>query len=131
MLDQNVAQQEGIFVDFFGKTACTSFGLAMIALKVDIAILPVFLIYIGGGKYRQLIGKEIELQKTGDFEYDMAYNTALFTKVIESYIRKYPEQWFWAHRRWKTQPKEMEWKNRNIKIRKFEGSLNLNEIKNV
>lgn len=123
LLDQNVAQQEGIFVDFFGKTACTSFGLAMLALKTDITIIPVFLVYTGNGRYKQLIGKEIEIQKTGDFEYDMAYNTALFTKVIESYIRLYPEQWFWAHRRWKTQPKEMKWKERNIKIRRFEGIL--------
>ncbi|MEK6656824.1 MAG: lysophospholipid acyltransferase family protein [Nitrospirota bacterium] len=131
LLDQNVAQQEGIFVDFFGKTACTSFGLAMLALKIDITIIPVFLVYTGHGRYKQLIGKEIEIQKTGDFEYDMAYNTALFTKVIESYIRKYPEQWFWAHRRWKTQPKEMKWKERNIKIRKFEGTLDLKGIDNV
>ncbi len=123
LLDQNVAQQEGIFVDFFGKTACTSFGLAMLALKTDITIIPVFLVYTGHGRYKQLIGKEIEIQKTGDFEYDIAYNTALFTKVIESYIRLYPEQWFWAHRRWKTQPKEMKWKERNIKIRRFEGIL--------
>ncbi len=123
LLDQNVAQQEGIFVDFFGKIACTSFGLAMLALKTDITIIPVFLVYTGNGRYKQLIGKEIEIQKTGDFEYDMAYNTALFTKVIESYIRQYPEQWFWAHRRWKTQPKEMKWKERNIKIRRFEGVL--------
>jgi len=131
LLDQNVAQQEGIFVDFFGKIACTSFGLAMLALKTDITIIPVFLVYTGNGRYKQLIGKEIEIQKTGDFEYDMAYNTALFTKVIESYIRQYPEQWFWAHRRWKTQPKEMKWKERNIKIRRFEGTLDLKGIDNV
>ncbi len=131
LLDQNVAQQEGIFVDFFGKTACTSFGLAMIALKTDITIIPVFLLYTGSGRYRQLIGEEIEIQKTGDFEYDMAYNTALFTKVIESYIRQYPEQWFWAHRRWKTQPKEMKWKERNIKIRRFEGHIDLKGVDNV
>ncbi len=123
LLDQNVAQQEGIFVDFFGRPACTSFGLAMIALKVDITIIPVFMVYAGNGKYKQLIGSEIEIRKTGDFEDDLAYNTALFTKFIESYIRRYPDQWFWAHRRWKTQPKEMKWKERNIKIRKFEGTL--------
>lgn len=123
LLDQNVAQQEGIFVDFFGRIACTSFGLALIALKIDVTILPIFLVYIGDGKYKRLVGSEIKIKRSGDFDKDMAYNTALFTKVIESYIRRYSDQWFWVHRRWKTQPKEMKWKNRKIKIRRFEGTL--------
>lgn len=132
LLDQNVAQQEGIFVDFFGKMACTSFGLAMIALKADITILPVFMVYIGNGRYKQLIGSEIEIRRNGDLEHDIAYNTALFTKIIESYIRRYPDQWLWAHRRWKTQPKVMKWKKeRNIKIRRFEGQVDLRKIDNV
>lgn len=131
LLDQNVAQQEGIFVDFFGRIACTSFGLSLIALKIDVIILPIFLVYIGNGRYKQLIGNEVEIKRSGNFEEDLAYNTALFTKVIESYIKQYPEQWFWAHRRWKTQPKEMMWKERNIKIRKYEGQIDLKGIDNV
>ena len=89
------------------------------------------MVYAGNGRYKQLIGGEIEIRKTGNFEDDLAYNTALFTKIIESYIRRYPEQWFWAHRRWKTQPKEMKWKERNIKIRRFEGQIDLKGINNV
>lgn len=131
LLDQNVAQQEGIFVDFFGKMACTSFGMAMIALKADVTVLPVFMVYIGNGRYKQLIGSEIEIRRSGNLEHDIAYNTALFTKIIESYIRRYPEQWLWAHRRWKTEPKEMKWLLRNVKIRRFEGQIDLRRIDNT
>ena len=49
-------------------------------------------------------GKELEVVKTGDSESDALVNTAAFTAAIEGYIRRYPDQWLWMHRRWKTRP---------------------------
>ena len=49
-------------------------------------------------------GEELEVVATGDAEQDAMTNTAAFTAVIEKYVRRYPEQWLWMHRRWKTRP---------------------------
>jgi KDO2-lipid IV(A) lauroyltransferase len=49
-------------------------------------------------------GDELPLIHTGDGTKDIVENTALFTATIESYVRRYPEQWLWVHRRWKTRP---------------------------
>jgi len=56
------------------------------------------------GRYRVLFGEEVHLVRTGDKIRDVEENTALFSSAIENIIRKYPDQWFWFHRRWKTRP---------------------------
>jgi KDO2-lipid IV(A) lauroyltransferase len=56
------------------------------------------------GKYRLRFDPALELIRTGELEADIAANTQMFTKVIEDYVRKYPDQWLWVHRRWKTRP---------------------------
>lgn len=105
LLDQNVASVEGVFVDFFGQKACTNKGPAILAEASGAAVLPSFIIR-QGGRHRVVIGGEIGLSRTGDRERDISENTARFTRHIEDAIRKYPEQWFWVHRRWKTRPPE-------------------------
>jgi KDO2-lipid IV(A) lauroyltransferase len=57
-----------------------------------------------GGKYRLIIGEEVAITRTGDRKEDIIVNTQKFTRIIEDMVRKYPDQWFWAHQRWKTQP---------------------------
>jgi KDO2-lipid IV(A) lauroyltransferase len=92
-------------VDFFGIPACTASGLARIALRTDAAVVPTFTIWDAAlGKYRLRFDPALELIRSGDQEADIATNTQMFTKVIEDYVRKYPEQWLWVHRRWKTRP---------------------------
>ena len=56
------------------------------------------------GKYRLVIGEAVELVNTGEQDKDVLINTQKFTRIIENMIRKYPDQWFWVHQRWKTQP---------------------------
>jgi KDO2-lipid IV(A) lauroyltransferase len=56
-------------------------------------------------KYRLRFDPAVELTRTGNHEADVLANTARFTKVIEDYVRHYPDQWLWVHRRWKTRPK--------------------------
>jgi len=102
MLDQNVDWYEGAFVDFFGRPACTNKGLALVALKTGAPVVPIFSAKAKDGRYRIMIGKEVDLIRTGDKLKDVEENTALFTSIIERHIREHPEQYFWFHKRWKT-----------------------------
>jgi KDO2-lipid IV(A) lauroyltransferase len=105
LMDTNMTPPQGIFVDFFGIPACTASGLARIALRTDAAVVPGFTIWDPAlQKYRLRFDPALALVRTGDLEADIAANTQLFTKVIEDYVRRYPEQWLWVHRRWKTRP---------------------------
>lgn len=102
LLDQNVDWYDGVFVPFMGKTACTNKGLALIALKTKVPVIPLFSIKQPDGRYRIIFEKEMELVRSGDNIKDIEANTKRFTAKIESYVKQYPEQWFWFHRRWKT-----------------------------
>jgi KDO2-lipid IV(A) lauroyltransferase len=104
LLDQNMAWQEGVFVDFFGEKACTNTGMALLALKTGTPVLPAFNIRQKDGRYRVVIEPEIPLVRTGDKERDVMENTQRFTQIIERYVRNYPDQWLWLHQRWKTRP---------------------------
>ena len=105
LMDTNMTPPQGVFVDFFGMAACTASGLARIALRTDAAVVPGFTIWDESlGKYRLRFDPALELIRTGDLEADLVANTQRFTKVIEDYVRQYPEQWLWVHRRWKTRP---------------------------
>ncbi len=102
LIDQNVAVYDGIFVDFFGRPACTTSGLALLALHSGAPVLPVFTTRMPDGKYLMDIGAEVAIHNTGNRYADVRENTQTFTGIIEDHIRKYPEQWFWMHQRWKT-----------------------------
>ena len=104
LLDQNMAWQEGVFVDFFGEQACTNTGMALLALKTGAAVLPVFNLREKDGRYRVIIEPEVLLVRTGNKDADVVQNTQLFTRVIERYIRDHPDHWLWVHQRWKTRP---------------------------
>ena len=105
LMDTNMTPPQGIFVNYFGIPACTASGLARIALRTDAAVVPGFTIWDETlGKYRLRFDPALELIRTGDLEADIVANTQLFTKVIEDYVRQYPDQWLWVHRRWKTRP---------------------------
>ena len=99
--DQDVESVEGVFVDFFGHPAYTPAGPAALARASGASLIPV-LIMRENGKHSLVVEKPIELADTGDKEKDLVENTRRWSSVIESYIRKYPEQWVWLHRRWKT-----------------------------
>lgn len=102
LLDQNVKAKEGVFVDFFGRPACTNKGLALMAARTKAPVLPAFIRRVGLDRHEVLVGDEIPLIDTGDKDADVVANTQAYTRAIEGFIRKYPDQWFWMHRRWKT-----------------------------
>jgi KDO2-lipid IV(A) lauroyltransferase len=105
LMDTNMTPPQGVFVDFFGIPACTASGLARIALRTDAAVIPGFTIWDPAlRKYRLRFEPPVQLVRTGNDEADAVANTAQFTRIIEEYVRKYPDQWLWVHRRWKTRP---------------------------
>ncbi len=105
LMDTNMTPPQGVFVEFFGIPACTASGLARIALRTDAAVVPGFTVWDASRqKYILRFDPAVELIRSGDNEADIVANTAQFTKVIETVIRQYPDQWLWVHRRWKTRP---------------------------
>jgi len=105
LMDTNMTPPQGVFVPFFGVPACTASGLARVALKTGAAVVPGFLVWEESEqKYVLRFLPEVPLVDSGDFEADAVENTALLTAVLENSIRKYPGQWLWMHRRWKTRP---------------------------
>lgn len=105
LMDTNMTPPQGVFVDYFGRAACTASGLARVALKTGAAILPGFLVWEAAeAQYVLHFGQAVALPNTGDSEADVLELTQRCTSVIESWVRRYPEQWLWIHRRWKTRP---------------------------
>lgn len=103
LMDQNADWYDGVFVEFFGRRACTKKGLALLALKTEAPVVPMFLVREESG-FRVEIGPEVPLIKTGDKIKDIEANTQQYNDIIEAFVRRYPDQWFWVHRRWKTRP---------------------------
>ena len=105
LVDLNTLDHEGIFVEFFGVPASTTFVLAKLALRTGAMVLPVFAPW--DKKRRRFllkIEKPLSFDATGDEEKDVRRLTQLFTSVVEKYVRLYPGQSLWIHRRWKTRP---------------------------
>lgn len=106
ILDQNTKNNWGVFVDFFGKPACTTDGLAQLAAISGYEIHPVFC--RRDMKTRKLfveVGDEIPGPRDRSKE-EIIRVTAHCTQEVEKFIRKYPDQWIWMHRRWRTQQPE-------------------------
>jgi len=107
LADQNTLPEEGAFVDFFGKTACTTTGIARLALHTGAAVVPGYAYWdTTVQKYKLRFEPEVEVSNTGDSERDIFENTQRFAKITEEIIRKFPDQWVWVHARWKTRPND-------------------------
>src|SRR5438105_4176246 len=105
LVDLNSLDREGIFVDFFGVPASTTFMLAKLALRTNAQVLPMFAPWHESPKRFVLkIEEPLKFESTGDETEDVRRLTQLFTSVVEKYVRHYPDQWLWIHRRWKTRP---------------------------
>jgi len=103
LFDQNVDWYEGVFVDFFGRRACTNKGLALLALQTGAPVVPVFMRRVARGFVAE-IGPEVPLARSGDKIRDIETHMRRCNQVLEDFVRRYPDQWFWVHRRWKTKP---------------------------
>jgi len=103
LMDTNMTPPQGVFVDFFGIPACTASGLARIALRTDAAVVPGFTVWDKAlRKYILRFDPAVELIRTGDNESEHRSQHRKIHQSDRRLIRRYPEQWLWVHRRWKT-----------------------------
>lgn len=105
LMDTNMTPPQGAFVRFFGRDACTGTGLAHVARKTGAAVLPGFMLWEPRERrYVLHFGPEIEMPHTDNVAADIVEGTQRCTRTIEDWVRRYPDQWLWIHRRWKTRP---------------------------
>ncbi|OGX28021.1 MAG: hypothetical protein A2787_01460 [Omnitrophica WOR_2 bacterium RIFCSPHIGHO2_01_FULL_48_9] len=103
-LDQNFGSQGGVFVDFFGQKAATATGPVIFAMRTKAPIIPMFVIREKDDRHRIIVEPPLELEYKENDRETLEVNTARITQLIERYIRRYPQEWGWMHRRWKHQP---------------------------
>ena len=102
--DQDVDSVDGVFVDFFGKRTYTPAGPVIMALLTAAPVVQSFVVR-KNGKLHLYIEGPFYFNKTHDRKADIVRYTQEWSKTLERYIRKYPSNWVWMHKRWKTQPK--------------------------
>lgn len=102
-LDQNMTRTEGIFVDFFGRPACTTPGLAYLSAQSGASVIPIFIERLPGG--RHVIRVMTPLPPPADLKPETIHTaTQAYSRLTEDWVRAHPGQWIWIHRRWRTQP---------------------------
>lgn len=105
LADLNASREEGVFCDFFGIPACTTAGVATLALRTGAVVLPGYLLWDEAAQIHRLYFEPpVETINTGNQKEDVQANTARYTQRLEAVIRRHPEQWLWIHRRWRTRP---------------------------
>ncbi len=103
-LDQNFGTS-GVFVNFFGAKAATATGPVVLAQRTGAAIVPCFIVRRNDDTHDIFFEPPLKLENGKDELEVIARNIQRITDIIERYIRKYPSQWSWIHRRWKARPK--------------------------
>ncbi|MDO4190495.1 MAG: hypothetical protein Q4D14_02245 [Bacteroidales bacterium] len=106
MIDQDT-MVKGTFVDFFGRQAYTPLGCARIVADTGCAVVPMTTIRMSDTHYKFKINPELPFIRTGHIDNDLVVNTQHETLAMENFIRAYPTQWVWMHRRWKTTPEKL------------------------
>lgn len=106
VIDQNVLRREAVFVDFFGRPAGTTPGLAAFHLKSGAPLLPIFSFPRGDGGYLIRVGPPLETPAGGSPAENTLKITQACTKIIEARVRDAPESWLWFHDRWRSRPAE-------------------------
>ncbi len=101
LIDQGTLLSEGVEVTFFGKKTNATPAAALLARRYGCPVIPIFCVRDKSGRLQIIAEPPLELRKTDNFQEDILVNTQIMTNVIEDMIRKYPDQWFWFHKRWK------------------------------
>jgi len=100
LADQD-AGGDGVFVPFFGRPASAPRGPAVLSMHCDAPAVMVFITRQDDGMYEMAI-EPVVFERRFDLEKDVEEFTKVYTTRLEEYVRAYPEQWLWQHRRWKT-----------------------------
>ncbi|MDE1921111.1 MAG: lysophospholipid acyltransferase family protein [Candidatus Omnitrophica bacterium] len=106
LMDQNTGSKSGVYVDFFGQKAGTPTGPIVFAMRTGAPLLPIFTLREGeGDRHVLVIEKHFYLEQKSTDTQTIQYNVQKLTNIIEGYVRRYPTEWGWMHRRWKSRPK--------------------------
>ncbi len=100
LVDQS-RRSEGVDVDFFGHRVTTTPAAAFLAIRCNSPLVPIFCIRDSSGRLTVVVQSPLEMKRTGDLRSDIQLNTQAITAVVEAAVRRYPDQWFWVHKRWK------------------------------
>ncbi len=102
-IDQNFGTG-GVFVEFFGKKAATATGPVVLAKRTGAGLVPCFILRQPDDTHKIIFEPALSLEEGSDDEETAVINIQKLTGIIETYIRRYPAEWGWIHRRWKTKP---------------------------
>jgi KDO2-lipid IV(A) lauroyltransferase len=100
LIDQHIQPADAVTVEFFGRPVSTTSALATLALRTSAALVPVFGLPLGGGRYRMIYDAPVELPPA-DSPDPVRELTQRCTDVLEMYVRRHPHLWLWMHRRWR------------------------------
>jgi len=103
-IDQNFGSNSGVFVNFFGRLAATAPGPVILAKRTKAKILPCFVVRQENNFHKIIFEPPFQLEEAKTPEETVIINIQKLTNIIEAYIRKYPAEWGWIHRRWKSRP---------------------------
>jgi Kdo2-lipid IVA lauroyltransferase/acyltransferase len=101
VIDQFMGRPYGIPNSFFGRVTATAYGLAAFAARETAPVVPIYCYRDKNLKMHLQVGDPIEFEKNGDKQLQISRMTQKYSDVIESLVRRHPEQWMWVHRRWK------------------------------
>jgi KDO2-lipid IV(A) lauroyltransferase len=108
LVDHNPHRDEAIFLPFLGKIAGVNIGPAVLAVRAKALVWPAFVIRQDEDNPKYILHTEPWLDcaaLTGSYEERVRFVAEFYTRAVERAVRKYPQQWLWMHKRWKTQPK--------------------------
>ncbi len=105
LIDQHMHGPEAVPVDFFNRPAATTTALGSIALRTGAPVIPVFTVPLPSGRYRVIYEHQVE-PPADDSREALRQFTQRCTDVLEMYVRRYPTQWLWMHRRWRDRPSD-------------------------
>lgn len=105
LVDHNCKRKEALFLPFLGRIAAVNMGPALVAVRSKAIVWPVFMTREPGGRYMGHVLSPLDTQElTGSTKDKVRETAAFYTNAVETMVRRYPEQWFWMHNRWKTRP---------------------------
>ncbi|HEY8549215.1 MAG TPA: lysophospholipid acyltransferase family protein [Vicinamibacterales bacterium] len=103
LIDQHIQTTEAVMVEFFNRPAATTSAVAALALRTGAPVIPVFAVRLPGGRYRMIYEHPVE-PPPPDHPDAIREFTQRCTDVLEMYVRRYPDNWLWMHRRWRDLP---------------------------
>jgi len=101
LIDQGTKSSLGVKIRFFNKFVTATPAAALLAMRCKSPVLPGFCTRNEDGAFTITIEPPLVLKRTDDLSADLKTNTQIMTDAIEKAVRKYPEQWFWVHKRWR------------------------------